>query len=294
MTVPRRTPSGTARERAQTALAVALALALAASGEASSAAAQSTQTASDAAPATSARSTASRATTARAATGTPDERGRLGVAAAALRRDPLYVDDELSWMLDADQDRSLRRDLRDARVPVLVAVLPSLTEDESGGDTRRVLRTLQQRVGRDAVYVTVDQRGWFDVASVGIPLDLSIPYSLLSPPHDERPYEQQEADPRPPGWTSVPDRMRELLRYVRVAKSGPPNEIVDADRISPLATLPGHHAPANDSEDVVAAGAFGLFFGLLAASGVLAIGRAFRGPLALFRRTSRRTGRRRA
>lgn len=219
---------------------------------------------------------------------------RLDTVADALSRSPLYLDDELTWMLDADQVRSLRRGLRDARVPVLVAVLPSLTEDESGGDTRRVLRTLQQQVGEDGVYITVDDSGRFDLASVGVPLDLGISYSLLSPPYDDRPYEQQEADPRPPGWTTVPDRLRRILQHVRDAPDGTPNGVIAADRIRPLQTLPGHHGPANSTGDIVAAGVFGLFLGLIGAGTLVGVRSAARKSRAASARPRNRRNRRRA
>ncbi len=222
-----------------------------------------------------------------------DEPGRLDVVADALRRDPLYVDDELSWMLDAEQTRELRRDLRDARVPVLVAFLPSLAQDESGGDTRRVLRGLQERVDRDAVYVVVDDDGRFDLASYRVPLDLSISFSLLSPPRDERPYAEQDANPGPAGYTTVPDRLREIVEHVRVAGAGTPNGLVD--RIRPLRTLPGHHGPANSAQDIVAAGIFGLFVGLVASGSFMAFRRATRRERsASSSRKNRRKGGRRA
>lgn len=214
------------------------------------------------------------ARTAEVAPASSDHRSRLDRAADALRRGPLFVEDELSWMLDADATRSLRHDLAQARVPVLVAYLPSLTEDESGGDTRRTLRALQQKVGRDGVYVTVDQRGAMDLASVGVPLDLMIPFSLLLPPRDERPIEAQVDDPPPGGWTSVPDRLGRVLRRVRDAKSGQPNGIVDDVR--PLATLPGHHGPTNSAQDIVALGFVGLVVGLSVAAMILTVRRSVR------------------
>lgn len=212
-------------------------------------------------------------TSATAAASAPAEpRGRLDVAAADLRRGPLHVQDELTWMLDADATRTLRRDLADARVPVLVAFLPSLPEDESGGDSQRVLQALQRKVGRDAVYVTVDQRGWIDLASVGIPLDLSIPMSLTMPPRDERSFEEQEADPGPEGWTTVPDRLRRVLRYVRIAESGPPNAVIDDVR--PLRELSGRAGPVNSSQEIAAIGVLGAIIGVGGALIILRIRRA--------------------
>lgn len=228
-----------------------------------------------------------------AATGaTPSAKaGRLDVAAAALRREPLFLDEELTWMLDADEARKLRRELRAARVPLLVAFLPSLTEDESGGDSERVLQALQRKVGRDALYVTVDQDGRLDLASVGLPLDFSIPYSVLPPPRDERPYAEQADKPLPSGWKTVPDRLRRILRYVRDAESGTPNAVIDDVR--PLADLPGRNVPDDDTQALVVTAIVGLVIGGFFAGIILAICRGvLRRSAQPPKATRRRRGRR--
>jgi hypothetical protein len=223
---------------------------------------------------------------------------RLLRAAASLRRDPLYVDPELAWTLDAAAQDRLRRDLRAARVPVLVAVLPSVDEDESGGDSERTLQALQRLLRRDAVYVTADQRGWFDVASMGIPLDLSIPFSLTMPrsrlsgldggsgdqeasadqaasggqqaPGDqEAPGKEDGSEERDaPGYTSLPVRLRKMLGYVAAAGPGTPNGPVDDVRpLDELSSTRGYDV----TEDVVASIVMGLVLGLTAAGVVLGI-----------------------
>lgn len=195
---------------------------------------------------------------------------RLRRAAEALRRDPLYVDPELAWMVDAEAQRGLRRRLVGARVPVLVAVLPSVDEDESGGDTRRTLQALQRLVGRDAVYVAAEQRGWFDVGSVGIPLDLSIPYSLAMPSRITVSADGADGDRRRETVTTLAARLEKMLGYVAAAGPGSPNGIIDD--VSDLDPLPGSEG-YDVTEDVVAAAVMGTILGLIAAAVVLGIRR---------------------
>jgi hypothetical protein len=199
---------------------------------------------------------------------------RLDRLAAVLRRQPLAVDPELDWMFDAATRRSLERSLGGARVPVLVAALPLLEEDESGGDSRRVLRTLQARVARDGVYVVVDSRGWMDLASVGVPLDLSIPYSLMTPRSDDRSFEEQAKNPGPPSWASVPERLEQIVAVVGEAGPGEPNGIVDDLR--PLAELRPDYASDRLREDTIFLSVAGAVVGLTAAAVVLGVLRAIR------------------
>lgn len=195
---------------------------------------------------------------------------RLDRVVRRLRRGPLSIDPELAWMFDDAGEARLRRLLEDSAIPVLVAVLPSVDEDESGGDTRRVLQHLQRGVGRDAVYVTVDQRGRFDLSSVGIPRSLEISYGLLFPPRDERPYEEQEENPRPPGWASVSDRLATVVRTARDAGPGAPNDVLD--RVRPLEPLDrGDRRAERNREDAIAASSVGLVLGVLLALAIIGI-----------------------
>lgn len=195
---------------------------------------------------------------------------RLRRAADALRSDPLYVDPELSWVLTAAEQRSLRRALGKARVPVVVAVLPSIDEDESGGDSERTLQALQRLLRRDAVYVTADQRGWFDLASMGIPLDLSVPYSLTMPRRNLRTLGDEEREPDAPGHASLAERLEKMLDYVAVAEPGTPNGPIADDDVRPLDEL-SSASGYDATEDVIAASVMGVFLGLVAAGIVLGI-----------------------
>jgi hypothetical protein len=191
---------------------------------------------------------------------------RLRQAVETLREGPLYVEPELGWTLEGDTRRRLEKDLRGARVPVVVAVLPSVDEDESGGDTERVLQTLQRELRKDAVYVTVDQDGRMDLASMGVPLDLRIPYSLLTPERLGRVYSDSPDVQPVPGYLSVPGRLREMLGHIAVAEAGSPNAMIDeVDPIDPLF----RGETEGVTGDVVAASITGLLLGLVAAGAVL-------------------------
>jgi hypothetical protein len=209
-----------------------------------------------------------------AGAGRPD---RLTRIASELRSTPFVVDPELDWMIDRPAHRAVERTLRGARIPIFVAVLPSVDEDESGGDLERVVQRLQRDVARDGLYVAVDQDARMDLASVGVPLDLGIPFSVLFPPRDERPYEEQERDPAPPPGSTIPGRLQQIVAAVAEAGPGTPNGVIDdVDELSPL---PGEARDERHREDAIAGVVMGVLLGLLlggVALGVAGIARAVR------------------
>jgi len=194
---------------------------------------------------------------------------RLARTAIALRRSPLFVDPEMDWMLDAKTRRSLLRTLEGARIKVFVAALPVIDEDESGGDFDRIIRALQQGVGQDGLYVVVDQDGRMDLASVGVPLDLRIAFSLLFPDRDERPYDEQARDPAPPPWTSVPERLREMVATVEKAEPGEPNDLAEARGELPPVYV--DYRAERLREDAIFGLVAGVLLGLTAAGSLLGI-----------------------
>ncbi|KUL35537.1 hypothetical protein ADL22_27200 [Streptomyces sp. NRRL F-4489] len=108
-----------------------------------------------------------------------DMRARLDRIAAGLHRDPLYTDPETPADLDAAARTRLRARLAALPVPVLVAVVPTSLDDESGGSGDRLLASLHDRLRRDAVFVLADPvTGELDVANYGTRLDTG----ALSPP----------------------------------------------------------------------------------------------------------------
>jgi hypothetical protein len=99
--------------------------------------------------------------------------GRLDDAGRALRAPGVWVDRDLSWLVGPQEARRLDRQIDRAKVPVRVAVLPQVAQDESRGDQRAIARAIIRRAGRDGLYVLVDQDGRLEYAASNLPLDLT-------------------------------------------------------------------------------------------------------------------------
>jgi hypothetical protein len=149
---------------------------------------------------------------------------RLARAAAALKRSPLFVHPDVLWMLPAGDRARIERELRASPVPVRAAVLPVIPEDESYGDSRRVLFGLHRRLGRPGVLVVVDEAGTFDVESFDVARRIDVPFDLIT----------VDAD-RPP---VIGARLRRLVDIVGRAPAGP--AAVPKPRFVPRSAGDGH------------------------------------------------------
>jgi hypothetical protein len=128
---------------------------------------------------------------------------RLDRAAAALKREPLYVHPDLLWLMPEGARGQVARALRESSEPLYIAVLPLLDEDESGGIDQRALDGLRRRVGRPGRYLLMDDQGSIRVRTAdGKPIEL--PTELRFP--DE--HEPLQPVPR-------------LLEAIRLAPSAP-------------------------------------------------------------------------
>ena len=78
--------------------------------------------------------------------------------AAQLRRSPLVVDPALAEAVPAAQRRAVLRAIKAAPYPVWAVLVPLTPGDRYGGDASRFLDVIHGRLGRDGVYVTVDDR----------------------------------------------------------------------------------------------------------------------------------------
>ncbi|MFI7101100.1 hypothetical protein ACIBK8_17210 [Streptomyces sp. NPDC050161] len=205
-----------------------------------------------------------------------DMRARADRVAAGLRRDPLYTDPESEPVLGTAERARLRKHLAALHVPVLIAAVPSLSDDESGGDAELFAKSLHDRLRRDAVLVVADPlSGSIDVVNYGAPV--STPYLDNRPEYLSVTSSEDHA---------LGSRLDKLLGYV--AKS-PPAE---------AGSVPYAPEPADDPVDEQALpGLFttdfgpGLLIGALlavAVLGLVALGRAVGGVLV--RRVGRRAG----
>jgi len=132
---------------------------------------------------------------------------RLDAAGRALRDPGIWVQRDLSWLVDPRDARSLARDIDRAEVPVRVAVLPQIAVDESRGDPRVIARAIADRAGRDGLYVLVDQDGGLTYAARNLPLDVS-EYDLYDAGRSRE--------------AAVSGRLAALVRIVRTAPAAAP------------------------------------------------------------------------
>lgn len=148
---------------------------------------------------------------------------RLDTLAAQLRTSPLALDEDVAWLVPPKQREALVGDLRASEVPYHVAVLPELDQDESGGDSARILRGLYKRLHRPGIYLEVNERGAFDEASAGVPRDLRFPLSLA--------LGDGKADEGPDASTTVVKRLR---RFVALSDRAPAGPAKPFDTLDPL------------------------------------------------------------
>ncbi|WP_026406100.1 hypothetical protein [Actinomadura rifamycini] len=116
---------------------------------------------------------------------------RVDRIAAALARDPVFVDPDLPTALPGADLARVRAEVRDAAaelgVPVRVVVVPNPAESESQGQGPLLARLLQQRTGTGGLYVVADARGWLDVTAFDVRRRLTaMDYEDERPPEDDR------------------------------------------------------------------------------------------------------------
>ncbi|HEY8481516.1 MAG TPA: hypothetical protein VIL71_16960 [Spirillospora sp.] len=98
---------------------------------------------------------------------------RLDRISAALAKDPLFVDPDLSHVLDASERARVRRAIGEAArrlgVPVYVVVVPNPTESESQGLDEAFLYALHERSGRDGLYLMANAYGNLESEGFRVP-----------------------------------------------------------------------------------------------------------------------------
>ncbi|MGW0813290.1 hypothetical protein ACWD00_08575 [Streptomyces viridiviolaceus] len=101
-----------------------------------------------------------------------------------LREDPVYVTDQLPREVPRSMAADLARLAERAGVPTYVLVLPSQAGHGDG-----LLGAVHDRLGRDGVYVLVDESGVADAAAFGVraPVDAAMTVALYELPYDAGP-----------------------------------------------------------------------------------------------------------
>lgn len=105
---------------------------------------------------------------------------RVGRITDSLRQSPVFVDPDVSYLLGASDRAALTRQIQAAGVPVHLAVVPLLSEDESGGDADRLASLLHRRLGRNGIYLIADQYGILDSVAYQVPRDTTLGYQRAS------------------------------------------------------------------------------------------------------------------
>lgn len=141
---------------------------------------------------------------------------RLDRVAAALAKDPLFVDPDMSAALD-ETGRARVRAAMDATshaigTPVYVVIIPNKAGSESDGMDNVFLHWLHGKLGRDGLYVMVSSSAWFEDEAFNVPRRMW----GLDDESTERP-----ADPEH-RFADLADRLSAWLGLVRAAPSASP------------------------------------------------------------------------
>ncbi|MGI5233157.1 hypothetical protein [Actinoallomurus sp. CA-142502] len=185
------------------------------------------------------------ATTGAPATGAPVSTARVDRVAAALRQSPVFVDPDVSSLLNARDRTALGRQIAGAGVPIYLAVVPLDSDDESAGDADYFTYLLHRRLGRNGVYVVSDQRGSLDWTSYRVPRDDTLEFSQVT------------------NGKPLPQRLHDVIDAFAHAPAAKPSD-------PPVPDAPDADSSGKKPTKVGLAGQFvKTFFAALAVSGVL-------------------------
>lgn len=178
-------------------------------------------------------------------TAAPVSTARVDRVAAALRRSPVFVDPDVSSLLDARERTALGKQIAGAGVPIYLAVVPLDSDDESTGDPDYFTYLLHRRLGRNGVYLISDQRGTLDWTSYQVPRDDTLEFSQVT---NDKPLSQ---------------RLHDVIDAFAHAPAAKPSD-------PPVPEVPKSYSSDKKPTKVGLAGQFmKTFFPALAVSGVL-------------------------
>ncbi|MDN3357082.1 hypothetical protein [Actinomadura sp. DC4] len=105
---------------------------------------------------------------------------RVDRITAALRQSPVFVDPDVSYLLDARDRTALSKQIAAAGVPIYLVAVPLLSDDESAGSGDYLAYLLHRRLGRNGIYMIADQRGSLEWDSYQVPRDDELDYALMA------------------------------------------------------------------------------------------------------------------
>lgn len=131
---------------------------------------------------------------------------RVDRIAAGLRQAPVFVDPEVSYLLDAKERAAVTRQIGRAGIPVYLIAVPLQSADESGGQADYLGYLVHRRFGRNGVYLVADQRGSLDWISYRVP-------------RADRPDDDLMTNERP-----LPQRLHDVIDALAHAPAAPPSD----------------------------------------------------------------------
>ncbi|MDL4820219.1 hypothetical protein [Actinomadura opuntiae] len=157
------------------------------------------------------------------ASAAPDPRyagHRLDRVAAALAKDPLFVDPDVDVALGAADrvrvDTAIRAAAKRVTVPILVVVAPNPTDSESQGKDEAFLSALHGVTRRDGLYLMVDDGGYMLGQGWNVPRDIDL--DLVA--QDDLPDYEPPDIHRP--FSGLADRLIKRVDSWAAAPAGPP------------------------------------------------------------------------
>ncbi|TDE38545.1 hypothetical protein [Actinomadura sp. 6K520] len=145
---------------------------------------------------------------------------RLDRISAALEKDPLFVDPDVSHALGESERARVRRAIgatsRSLGVPAYVVVVPNPGDSESQGRDEAFLFALHERSGRDGLYLMSNSRGGLESEAFRVPRRYR--YSVLD---DDQPGSWRPADRERP-FDDLAQRIVERLDSYATAPSASP------------------------------------------------------------------------
>ncbi|QKW36647.1 hypothetical protein HUT06_23635 [Actinomadura sp. NAK00032] len=143
-------------------------------------------------------------------------RHRLDRVAAALGKDPLFIDPDMASALDETGRARVRAAMKSAAgtlgAPVYVVVIPNKSDSESQGRDDVFLHGIHDRLRRDGLYVLVNSSAWFEEEAFGVPRRM---YAI----DDDRAQRPADSERR---FADLADRLALRLRIIQDAPSRTP------------------------------------------------------------------------
>jgi hypothetical protein len=176
-----------------------------------------------------------------AAAPAPYEEQRFARVAAAMAKDPLYVDANLNDVVNgatrANAKAAMDRAAKALGVPVFVVAIPNDNDSESFGKGGAFLAGLHKHLGRDGLFLLFDSRAALSAAAYGVPRQISGTYDIY-PTRTMFPADREQP------FADMAQRVSATLDNVVAEEPGPPTVVQDDTGVPPF----GQERPPLEAE----------------------------------------------